>query len=109
MEFVTLPEQRTQVPKGWGKEDWLWNEEYCGKILYFLEGICCSWHYHALKDEVLYLQSGSVLVKYSYGDDITQAQEVFLTPGNAFHVPTGLRHRIIALEESYIFEFSTHH
>jgi mannose-6-phosphate isomerase-like protein (cupin superfamily) len=109
MDHVTAKADRIVVQKGWGYEDWIWNQEYCGKILYFVKDKCCSWHYHALKDEVLYLQSGSILVKYSDGDDINQAQEVILKPGNAFHVPTGLRHRMIALEESYIFEFSTHH
>ena len=41
------------VPKGWGFEKWIVNnEEYCGKLLYFAKGKRCSWHYHVLKDEV---------------------------------------------------------
>ncbi|BCU98886.1 MAG: hypothetical protein CM15mV24_1110 [Bellamyvirus sp.] len=47
------------VPKGWGYEKWIVNtEEYCGKLLFFNEGKRCSWHYHKLKDETFYLQSG---------------------------------------------------
>jgi hypothetical protein len=39
------------VPKGWGFEKWIVNcEEYCGKLLYFVKGKRCSWHYHELKD-----------------------------------------------------------
>ena len=64
----------THVPKGWGWERWIVNcEEYCGKLLFFEEGKRCSWHYHKLKDEVFYLQSGKMIVKYSEEDDIEQA------------------------------------
>ena len=98
------------VPKGWGFEKWIVNnEEYCGKLLYLVKGKCCSWHYHKLKDEVFYLQSGRILVKYSDRDDINAAQEIVLVPGDNFHVYRGLRHRMIALEDSEVFEFSTQH
>jgi len=98
------------VPKGWGFEKWIHNsEEYCGKLLYFVKGKCCSWHYHELKDEVFYIQSGKILVKFSEGDDISAATEVILGPGDNFHVYRGLRHRMIALEDTELFEFSTKH
>ena len=98
------------VPKGWGFEKWIVNcEEYCGKLLYFVKGKRCSWHHHKLKDEVFYVQSGKVLVRFSDKDDIKDASEVVLARGDSFHVYRGLRHRIIALEDSEIFEFSTQH
>ena len=98
------------VPKGWGFEKWIVNnEKYCGKLLYFVKGKCCSWHYHKLKDEVFYIQSGKVLIKYSSDDNIEEAKELVLGPGDNFHVWTGLRHRIIALEDTELFEFSTQH
>ena len=98
------------VPKGWGFEKWIVNcEEYCGKLLFFNKGKKCSWHVHRLKDEVFYLQSGKMLVKYSDSDDITQSKELVLNPGDNFHVYRGLRHRMIALEDSELFEFSTQH
>ena len=54
------------VPKGWGYERWICNyDAYCGKLLSFVKGKCCSWHYHAVKDEVLLLHSGSLKVLYS--------------------------------------------
>ena len=47
------------VPKGWGYEKWIVNnEEYCGKLLFLAKGKKCSWHFHKLKDEVFYGQSG---------------------------------------------------
>ncbi len=98
------------VPKGWGFEKWIVNcEEYCGKLLYFVKGKMCSWHYHKLKDEVFYVQSGRLLVKFSNEDDIDSAQEIVLDPGDNFHVYRGLRHRMIALEDTELFEFSTQH
>ena len=62
-----------------------------------------------IKDEVFYIQSGKVIVKYSMGDDILRASEKVLGPGDNFHVFRGLRHRIIALEDTQLFEFSTQH
>ena len=98
------------VPKGWGFEKWIVNnEEYCGKLLYFVKGKRCSWHYHVLKDEVFYIQSGKILVKYSEFDDIEFAQEVVLEAGDNFHVHRGLRHQMIALQDTELFEFSTQH
>jgi len=103
------------VPKGWGFEKWIVNcEEYCGKLLYFVKGKRCSWHYHKLKDEVFYVQSGKIKVRYSDGDimykhGILMAEEKILGPGDNFHVYRGLRHQMIAIEDTELFEFSTQH
>ena len=98
------------VKKGWGYEKWIVNkEEYCGKLLFFNSGKRCSWHYHKLKDEVFYIQSGKVLIKYSEEDNLGSANEVVLGPGDNFHVYRGLRHQILALEDTELFEFSTTH
>ena len=42
-------------------------------------------------------------------DDLNTAQEVELGPGDNFHVYRGLRHQMIALEDTELFEFSTQH
>ena len=98
------------VPKGWGYEKWIVNtEKYCGKLLYFDQGKRCSWHYHKIKDEVFYIQTGKLLVKYSDDDDLENADEVILNQGDNFHVYAGLRHQMIALENTDMFEFSTQH
>lgn len=98
------------VPKGWGFEKWIVNcEEYCGKLLYFVKGKKCSWHYHKLKDEVFYVQSGRILVRYSDSDNLSLAKEVILNRGDRFHVYRGLRHQIQSLEDTEVFEFSTEH
>ena len=98
------------IKKGWGYEKWIVNKsEYCGKLLYFNAGKRCSWHYHVLKDEVFYLQSGRIIVRYSDEDDISNSEETTLEPGMNFHVYRGLRHQMEAIENSELFEFSTEH
>jgi len=98
------------VSKGWGFERWIVNnEEYCGKLLYLTKGKRCSWHYHILKDEVFYVQSGRVKVLYSDEEDRDSAKEIILEAGDNFHVYRGLKHQIIALMDTELFEFSTQH
>ena len=98
------------VQKGWGFEKWIVNtEEYCGKLLYFVKGKKCSWHYHKLKDETFYIQSGKILLKYSDGDEMAYADEIILSRGDKFHIYRGLRHQMFAIEDTELFEFSTQH
>lgn len=96
--------------KGWGFEKWIVNnEKYCGKILYIIKDRKCSWHYHKLKDETFYVQSGAIKLLYGIDDKIEKASEIILKRGCHFHIPIGLRHRMIALEDTELFEFSTQH
>ena len=98
------------VPKVWGYEKWITNnEKYCGKILHIIDRHHTSWHYHKIKDEVMYVQSGSVYIQYGYDEDINKATTMTLEAGSSFHIPVGLIHRITALEDSDVFEFSTQH
>lgn len=98
------------VPKGWGFEKWIVNNsEYCGKLLYFVKGKRCSWHYHKLKDEVFYVQSGKLQVFYSDDDNIETAKSVILEKGDNFHVYRGLKHQMLALQDTELYEFSTQH
>jgi mannose-6-phosphate isomerase-like protein (cupin superfamily) len=100
----------TFYPKGWGKEIWIFNsDEYCGKILEFNIGKRCSWHYHLIKDEVFYLKKGKIEVIFSKNDEIAKGEKITLEVGECFHVPPGLRHQMIALEDSELFEISTTH
>lgn len=102
--------KQTLVPKGWGFEKWITNNDlYCGKLLYFVKGKKCSWHYHKLKDEVFYIQSGKLLVRYGFDTDKTVANEILLERGDSFHVKPYLIHQMTALEDTEMFEFSTQH
>lgn len=98
------------VPKGWGFEKWLCNnEKYCGKLLFIAKGKRISWHYHEKKEEHFYVHSGKLIVLYGYEKDIEHAYQTTLSQGDVFHVPVGMVHRLIALEDSEVFEFSTQH
>ena len=52
-------EETCHIPKGWGKEIIIENNEmYCGKILVFNKGCKFSMHYHMNKDETWYVEEG---------------------------------------------------
>ena len=104
------------VPKGWGEERWLHNDElYCGKILVVLQGKRCSLHYHQLKTETFYIAKGRVRM------ELTDLQSARLEPpvinevhelgeGDCILLTPGMVHRFTGLEpENHIFEFSTQH
>lgn len=107
------------TPKGWGYEHTLVNNEYyCGKLLFFVKDHGCSFHYHLIKAETFYIHSGRLLVMYSdhpYPDDFIGANlenhplvhKTILIAGETFDVPPGRIHRMVALENTELFEFST--
>lgn len=102
------------VPKGWGFEKWIVNkEEYCGKLLFFVKGKRCSYHYHELKDETFYIQSGKIKLIWSDEPELDAYPHMgnvkILEKGDVFHIPVGRRHQMIALEDTELFEFSTEH
>lgn len=100
------------VEKGWGSEEWITNtSKYCGKLLRINKGKKTSWHYHKLKDEVMYVHIGKVKIIHGRKEDINHISnlDVTLVEGESFHIPVGLIHQIIALEDTELFEFSTEH
>ena len=87
------------VQKGWGYELWITNtDKYCGKLLYFKKGKKCSWHYHKVKDEVFYVQSGKIELTFGLSNEKKDASILILEQGDSFHVPVGLRHQMLGLE-----------
>ena len=59
--IMNKPEVTTgcSVPKGWGEEIIIENNEnYCGKVLVFNKGCKFSMHYHMKKDETWYVEQG---------------------------------------------------
>ena len=100
----------THIKKGWGSETWLVNNDlYCGKILKFNQNFRCSWHLHWIKDETFFLVRGKLRIIYGDVDNIAESHEMMLNPGETFHVPPGMRHQMIAEEDSEMIEISTHH
>ena len=100
------------ILKGWGSELWIANDEnYCGKLLTINPGKMMSYHYHDIKTETFYVQSGKIMLTYGFSDDIDKANQIALCPGDSFDVPVGMRHRLCNVGDgnAEIFEFSTHH
>ena len=105
------------IPRNWGGELLFVNDEergYCGKKLLILAGKQTSWHYHKVKDEVLLVESGRVILVYApqnkkkeWEDNIEMARQIDLTPGQAFHVPATMRHRLIGIETCWLVEVGT--
>ena len=104
------------VPKGWGEERWIHNDElYCGKILVLKAGKRCSLHYHLQKTETFYIASGCLSM------ELTDLESARLTPplireqfemhsGDALLLKPGDVHRFTGqAAETWIFEFSTQH
>lgn len=102
------PGNLKKVERYWGYELWIVNKpEYCGKILWFKKGHKLSLHYHRVKDETFYLQSGHLKVRLRYQDG--QDEIIDMLPGDSMHIPPGLMHQMEGVEDSELFEFSTQH
>jgi mannose-6-phosphate isomerase-like protein (cupin superfamily) len=96
------------VEKVWGDEYWIANNElYCAKFLYINPGGCCSLHYHKVKDETFFVDTGECFLEL--GEETLRLEEgssVRITPGtkHRFWVPPGPYAHICR-----IIEVSTHH
>jgi mannose-6-phosphate isomerase len=96
----------TVIPKPWGHElVWARTDRYIGKILHIKAGEALSLQYHRVKDETVMVLSGRMQLLY-FGDGEDQHSRE-LTPRDPFHIPPGLRHRFIALEDTDVVEVST--
>jgi quercetin dioxygenase-like cupin family protein len=94
------------VDKPWGHELW-WavTDRYVGKILHIKAGEALSLQYHREKDETVMVLSGKMKLEYfAEGQD---PQVKILGPRDPFHVTPGLRHRMIAIEDTEVLEVST--
>ena len=91
-----------EVKKPWGNEEWIVNEDYCGKFLNISRGHKTSLHYHKNKHETFYLVKGRITI-----DD--GKSSITLTEGDVFDIVPNQPHRATAIEDSTVIEFSTHH
>ena len=97
-----------RVEKPWGYElIWAATKDYVGKMLFIKKGHKLSLQYHQIKEETIYVQSG--IMTFVFENDQGVLEEITLNPGEAHHIPTGRRHRMIAVEDCSVFEVSTPH
>ena len=98
-----------QVPKGWGEDIIIENNEmYCGKLLIFKKGCKFSMHYHMIKDETWYVDKGEFVYRW-INTETAEVTEVILKPGDVVRQRPGQPHQLEALTDGTVFEVSTHH
>ncbi len=95
-----------KVDKPWGHElIWARTDRYVGKILFVRAGEALSLQYHERKDEtIMVLRGRMVFEHFLEGEPPTRTE---LGPCVPFHIPPGMRHRMIAVEDCEIVEVST--
>jgi mannose-6-phosphate isomerase len=100
------PIQRVEKP--WGFElIWAKTDDYVGKMLHINKGHRLSLQYHEIKEETIFVQSGKMTLQIE--NERGEMTEVLLTPGQAHHIATRRKHRMIAVEDCDVFEVSTPH
>jgi len=98
--------QGSTVNKPWGHElIWALTERYAGKILHVRAGEALSLQYHQAKDETIMVLTGRLLFEFFAEGEEPRSQK--LAPGETFHIPPGLRHRMTAIEDTDVLEVST--
>jgi mannose-6-phosphate isomerase len=95
-----------RVNKPWGYEMiWAENPKYIGKTLHIMAGSRLSLQYHKVKDETIMVLKGTL--KLEYGPSKGDLREIEMNPGDTFHVPPGLLHRMSGVTDVEIVEVST--
>jgi mannose-6-phosphate isomerase-like protein (cupin superfamily) len=98
-----------KVPKGWGEEIIITNNElYCGKLMRFKEGAKFSMHYHMIKDETWYVNKGLFIYRW-IDTETAEIIEHKLIPGDVVRQRPGQPHQLEALIDGEVFEVSTQH
>jgi mannose-6-phosphate isomerase-like protein (cupin superfamily) len=95
-----------KIDKPWGHELlWARTTSYAAKVLHIAAGHKLSLQYHERKEETLLLYAGRMLLVLE--DEHGALREIYVGAGEAYHIPAGRRHRMIALEDCEVFEVST--
>lgn len=101
-------EPRELGPKPWGRELLIAETpQYIGKVLWMRKGCGGALQFHNNKDETFYLLHGEALIAFHNADGELCERPMF--EGEAYHVPPGAVHRVIALQDCVFVEASTPH
>ena len=83
-----------RVEKPWGYEvRWAITEKYLGKILRINAGERLSRQYHEVKDETIYVLSGTLILELGQEDDL---ERIILGEGGTWRIMPGTVHRFCA-------------
>ena len=96
-----------KINKPWGYEVVFTpkNLERVGKILFIKKGCRLSLQYHDQKEETLCLFQGKA--KIWLEDEKGQIKTLYMKPQMGYTILKGQKHRLEALEDSFVFEVSS--
>ncbi len=95
-----------RVEKPWGYElIWAKTAKYVGKILHINKGHKLSLQHHLTKEETILIHKGKI--EFQYESDEGKLESTILSVGQAHNILPRRKHRMIALEDTDIFEVST--
>jgi len=94
------------------KEDKYWgfiqsiyaDEEFTLKEIFMKAGTQSSMEYHLTKDEKYFIREGKLKLGLRIGR--AQNKSIILEKGDVYHVPPGLMHMRMAIEDTTIIEWS---
>lgn len=97
----------TQKP--WGSEELIAHtSKYAGKLLHINAGESLSLQHHKIKEETIYVLSGTLLLNLGDTKEVALAKTAILVPGDRAHIQPGQVHRFSAANENVtLIEFST--
>jgi mannose-6-phosphate isomerase-like protein (cupin superfamily) len=97
-----------RVDKPWGWElIWAETEDYVGKLLFVRAGESLSLQYHERKDESWLVHDGRAQLEV--GEVGGELEMIEIGQGDAFRYEPGTVHRLLAIEDTLVFEVSTPH
>jgi mannose-6-phosphate isomerase len=95
-----------RIDKPWGHElIWAEHPRYVGKTLHIERDGQLSYQYHERKDETICVLAGVLELEVATPGGARHTLR--LQPGQSFHIPPGLRHRMTAIETCDVLEAST--
>ena len=104
---MSIPPYSQKINKPWGYEIVFTpkNLERVGKILFIKKGCRLSLQYHDQKEETLCLFQGKA--KIWLEDEKGQIKTLYMKPQMGYTILKGQKHRLEALEDSFVFEVSS--
>lgn len=97
-----------RIDKPWGCEIvWASTADYLAKILRINRGERLSLQVHRWKVESILVYSGRMTLILEEEDG--ELRSFDLSPGQTCHIPSGRRHRMIAIDDCEVLEVSTPH
>jgi len=92
-------------PKNWGRVQHIFaNPHACVSVLEVIPGQCCSIHMHEHRANQFCVQEGRLVIEEWRRGLKKESTMTVMVPGDVKHVPSGIFHRFITLDEGKLVE-----